>query len=95
MIGLELTIRAYTDIIQAKDTPSSYRLHALDSRAQTYKIKAEFLDGKASLNEIFSFIDEQEKEIEEQQQQEESRNQARGLTNENSNPLKDDVSKHS
>jgi hypothetical protein len=69
MIGLELTIKAFTSIIESEATEPVHRLSALTARMQAYRFKVDILDGKAQLDEVFAFIDEEKK----QQQQNQDR----------------------
>jgi hypothetical protein len=83
MIGLELTIKAFTNIIESDTTEPVHRLSALTARMQAYRFKMDILDGKAQLDEVFDFIDEK-------QQQEKDR----GLTPQKGKEAIDDVSEH-
>jgi hypothetical protein len=83
MIGLELTIKAFTNIIESEDTEPVHRLSALTARMQAYRFKIDILDGKAQLDEVFAFIDEQQE-----------KDQARGLTDQKGKEATDDVSEH-
>jgi hypothetical protein len=56
-IGLELTIKALTDIIDSDRTEPAHRLAALTARMQAYRFKMEILDGKVQLDEVFAFMD--------------------------------------
>ena len=65
MIGLELTIKELTKIIVSKEAEPAHRLGALSTRMQAYRFKMEILDGKAQLDEVFAYIDEEKKKREE------------------------------
>jgi hypothetical protein len=57
MIGLELTIRALTTIIDADATEPAHRLGALTTRMTAYRFRMDILDGKAQLDEVFAYMD--------------------------------------
>lgn len=87
--GVELTIRQLTEIInQQTDTDDQgVRLEAMRDRMQAYRFKMEILDGKARLDEVFTFIDQQQKK---------EQNPSRGLTHQNKEVAIDDspISEH-
>jgi hypothetical protein len=53
--GLESTIRILSDMLET--TEGRDRIDILNSRMQAYRFKMELLDGKATVSEVFSFID--------------------------------------
>jgi hypothetical protein len=85
MIGLELTIKAFTNIIESETTEPVHRLSALTARMQAYRFKMDILDGKAQLDEVFAFIDDQQQEKEKA---------GRGQTQQKGKEAIDDIPKH-
>jgi hypothetical protein len=66
-MGLDLTIRALTRIIDSDATEPAHRLGALTARMQAYRFKMEILDGQVQLDEVFAYIDQQKQQEDKKQ----------------------------
>lgn len=56
-IGANLTIKMFTEMLESATVSDSDKIDILNSRLQAYHFKAELLDGKIRLDDVYALMD--------------------------------------